>query len=114
MKTRNEIREKELEMSKNYTIREVKMSIKFYKAFRFLFSDTFSFLLSLGIFSSIAYSYDFNMSVCIGLLIVHPIYFFFVDKNLQKLFKTNKFNKEFDTLIETNYEILENKKREVK
>jgi hypothetical protein len=114
MKTRNEIREKELEMSKNYTIREVKMSIKFYKAFRFLFSDAFSFLFSLGIFTAIAYSYDFNMSVCIGLLIVHPIYFFFVDKNLQKVFNTDKYNKEFDTLIEVNYEILENKKREAK
>jgi hypothetical protein len=114
MKTRNEIREKELEMSKNYTAREVKMSIKFYKAFRFLFSDVFSFLFSLAIFVTIAYTYDFKMSVCFGLLIVHPIYFFFIDKNLEKLFNTSEYKKELDTLIEVNYEILENKKREVK
>lgn len=114
MKTRNEIREKELEMSKNYTIREVKMSIKFYKTFRFLFSDAFSFLFSLAIFATVAYTYDFNIAVCVGLLIVHPIFFFFVDKNLQKVFDTDKYRKEFDTLIEVNYEILENKKREDK
>jgi hypothetical protein len=114
MRNRNEIREKEMEMSKNYTIREIKMSINFYKFFKFLFSDTFSFLLSLSIFSIIAYLYDFNLSVCIGLLIVHPIYFFYIDKNLQKVFKTDKYTEEIKTLIEVNYEILENKKREAK
>ena len=111
MKTRNEIREKELELSKNYTSREVQMSINFYKFFKFLFSDTFSFLLSLAVFTTIAYIYDFNMSVCIGLLIIHPIYYFVVDKNLKKVFSTEKTKKEIETLIELNYEILEDKKK---
>lgn len=114
MKTKSDIREKEIEMSKNYTVREVRMSIKFYKFMRFLFSSTFSFLLSISIFSIIAYFYNFNLSVCFGLLIVHPIYFFYIEKNLQKVFKFDRYTDEIETLIEVNYEILENKKRETK
>lgn len=111
MKTINDIRSKELEMSKNYSIKEIKMSIVFYKIFRFLFSKKFSFILSLAVFTFVASLFNFSIISCIVLLIGHPIYFFYVDDILNKLSKSDSHFNELSVLIDVNYEILEEKRR---
>ncbi len=114
MKTTYEIKQQEIETTKNYTIREHKMNINFYSVFKFLFSDTFAFLYIFGVLAVVASFFNFNINVCVGLLFVHPFIYFLVDRPLNKFFGLDKRYKEISVLIETNKEIIEDKKKEVK
>ena len=114
MKTTYEIKQQEIETTKNYTEREHKMNIVFYSVFKFLFSKAFSFLYIFIPLAFVASIYNFNLDVCLGLLIVHPFVWFFVDRPLNKFFGLDERYTEICTLIEVNKEILEDKKKEVK
>lgn len=113
MKNYTEIKQQELELSKKYTIREVKMNIKLYKVYKFILSDLFSFMFLFIPLFFIAKSIDFNLDVCLALLVIHPLVYFFVDRPLNKFFGLDEKLKEFTYLIELNREILEDKKKEV-
>jgi hypothetical protein len=114
MKTLYEIAQKEIETTKNYTIREHKMNIVFYSVFKFLFSNLFSFLFIFIPLTVVASLYDFNLNVCLGMLLVHPIIWFLVDRPLNKVFGCDEKYKEISHLIEVNKEIIEDKKKEAK
>jgi hypothetical protein len=114
MKSLYQIKQEEVETTKNYSIREHKMNIAFYSVFKFLFSDTFSFLFIFLPLSVVAWFYDFNLNVCLGMVLVHPIIYFFVDRPLHKYFGLDEKYKEISCLIDVNKEIIEDKKKEVK
>lgn len=110
MESRNQIRQKEIESSKNYSIREHKASIIFYSVFKFLFSDIFSFIYIFIPLAFVASFYDFDLDVCILLLLTHPIIYKFIDRPLHRFFNIDKFYQELEILIEVNREILKQKK----
>jgi hypothetical protein len=114
MKTLYEIAQQEIETTKNYTIREHKMNIVFYSVFKFLFSNLFSFLFIFIPLTIVASFYNFNLDVCLGMLVVHPIIWFLVDRPLNKVFGWDERYKEISHLIEVNKEIIENKKKGAK
>lgn len=114
MKSLYQIKQEEVETTKNYSIREHKMNIKFYSVFKFLFSDTFSFLFIFLPLLVVAWFYDFDLNVCLGLLFVHPLVYFLLDRPLNKYFNLDEKYKEVSHLIEINKEIIEDKKKGVK
>lgn len=114
MKTLSQIKQQEVELAKKYTVREVKMNIGLYKIYKFILSDLFSFMFLFIPLFFVAKAFDFNLNVCLALLIVHPLVYFLVDRPLNKFLGLNDKLKEFTYLIEVNREILEDKKKEVK
>ncbi len=114
MKTEFQIKQEELELAKNYTIREVKMNIALYKVYKFMLSDLFSFMFLFIPLFFVAKNFDFNLKVCLALVFVHPVVYFFVDRPLTKMFGLDEKLREFTYLIEVNKEILEDKKKGVK
>jgi hypothetical protein len=110
MESRNQIRQKEIESSKNYSITEHKASIIFYSVFKFLFSDLFAFIYIFFPLAFVASFYDFDFGICFWLLLTHPIIYYFIDRPAHKFFKLDKFYQELEILIEVNQEILKQKK----
>ncbi len=113
MKTVYEIKQQEIEVTKNYTIREHKMNIVFYSVFKFLFSNLFSFIYIFIPLTIVAWFYNFDLMVCLAMLFVHPIVWFLVDRPLNQFLGLDDRYKEISTLIEVNKEIIEDKKKEV-
>jgi len=114
MKTKYQIKQEELELAKNYTIRELKMNIALYKIYKFMLSDLFSFMFLFVPLFFVAKFYEFNLNVCLALLFVHPVVYFLVDRPLNKMLGLDEKLKEFTYLIEVNREIIEDKKKGVK
>ena len=114
MKTEYQIKQEELELAKNYTIREVKMNIALYKIYKFMLSDFFSFMFLFIPLFFVAQHFEFNLDVCLALVFVHPVVYFLVDRPLNRMLGLDQKLKEFTYLIEVNKEILEDKKKGVK
>jgi hypothetical protein len=109
MESRQQIRQKEIDTTKNYSISEIKDNIIFYSFFRFLFSDLFTFIFIFIPLFFIARNYDFNMKVVLALILVQPV-IFYINKPINKAFGIDKYNEELKILIEVNKEILKQKK----
>jgi len=110
MESRHQIRQKEIETSKDYSIKEHKASIIFYSVFRFLFSDIFAFIYIFIPLAFVASFYDFDLGICFWLCLTHPVIYYFIDRPLHKFFKIDKFSEELEILIEVNKEIIKQKK----
>lgn len=113
MESYNEMKRKEVESTKNFTIREFRLNIMIYSVFRFLFSDLFTFLFIFIPLGFVAYYYDFRTPVVIAMLILHPFLFYGLNNPLNKLTGMDEHIKELDLLIEINKEILKEKKQKV-
>jgi hypothetical protein len=109
MDSNQQIRQKEIETTKNYSIREIKANIILYSFFRFLFSDFFTFVFIFIPLFFIARYYDFDFKVTLGLILVHPV-IFYLNKPINKLLNIDNYDEELRVLIEVNKEILKQKK----
>ncbi len=109
MESRHQIRQKEIDTTKNYSIREIKANIIFYSFFRFLFSDLFTFVFIFIPLFFIARYYDFNMKVVLALILVHPV-IFYLNKPINKFLSIDKYDEELKILIEVNKEIIKQRK----
>jgi hypothetical protein len=109
MESRHQIRQKEIETTKNYSIRAIKANIAFYSFFRFLYSDIFTFVFIFIPLFFIAKYYDFNFKVTLGLILVHPV-IYYLNKPINKFLKIDEYDEELKILIEVNKEILKQKK----
>lgn len=108
METLQQVRQKEIEITKDYSIKEHKANIIFYSVFKFLYSELFIFIIiSIPLFF-IAKSYDFKGVVVFALLLVHAI-LFRLNKPLNKLLGLDKNLKEFDVLIDVNKLLIKTK-----
>lgn len=108
MESHQQIRQKEIETIKNYSIREIKANIAFYSFFRFLYSDKFTFVFLFVPIFFIARYYDYNTKVILALLVAHPIIYYFND-HINKILNVDEYDEELKILIEVNKEILKQK-----
>ena len=108
MESRHQIRQKEIETTKKYSIRGIKANIAFYSLFRFLFSDILYFLFLFIPTYFIAKYHDFNFNVMVALLVVHALVYS-LNKPINKLLKIDEYDEELKILIEVNKEILKRK-----
>lgn len=108
MESRHQIRQKEIETTKNYSIREIKANIAFYSFFRFLYSDIFYFVFLFIPIFFIAKYHDFNFKAILILLVVHQL-FYSLNKPINKFLKIDEYDEELKILIGVNKELIKTK-----
>jgi hypothetical protein len=108
METLKQVKQKEIEITKDYSIREHKANIIFYTVFQFLYSDLFTVIFIFIPLFFIAKYYHFNGKVVFALLIVHAFVFSF-NKPLNKRLGLDDIKEEFNALIKVNKELMQNK-----
>lgn len=111
MKTYNEIRS-ELE-SKNYSLSEIKKSIFFFSIIRFLFTESFLFVISIIPFLIgyyiITLIYGFSTVISLFYLLTHILFYFIYVKGQYKKYMLHTLI-ECEMMIKAFKEIKRNKK----
>jgi hypothetical protein len=112
MKSPEEIRSREIEKCNNYTLREIKANIIFYKTFKFLFSRYFSFILYIFLITFVLtfFHIDLVLKIFTG-VVTHFIIFIVIDPVINEITHFSDVQIELDILIEVNTEILKRRSK---